>query len=554
VAISLVGSAAASATTVTIPAHQAGDLLVVFAFNSAAATAPTLPSGWTNGANGAANTCGGRVGYRIATASGTTSGTWTNANRLIVMVYRGNNALSVGQVAGGNGTGTSVTLTALASMQGVGRNKVVSFAGHRTATTFTDPSGLTRRQVTATAPFVAAWDSDNPATYTAKTTTSNTSSGWRGSSLEIIEALPNAKADTLVETFDTWDAARWTDPWGSGQAVVASGGEAQFTGTTAYQYTSLRTSEGPWDLTGSSVVWSLGAHSGAAESDFSLILSPGTTDTSARMDFLLAPYVGGYWIEAGLKTADGGIRSGAGNASLDTAVCRYLRMRESGGTLFWDYSADGSSWTNLASVAGSGMAVTALRPHFMWGRWGTGTDPVYRLQGINEPIVATPTTIDGAGSLTATKSTVDGSGTVRAQGTGSLTASSASLAGSGSVRVTGAGGLTAAPATIAASGPLGPPPLPGVGGLTPTPARIAGSGTIRVAGAGGLTATRATSKGTGTVKVVGAGSMQAAGATLAGSGTVVKPRVSVWTGTAWKPIKLQQWDGSAWAEVQDEVQ
>lgn len=34
------------------------------------------------------------------------------------------------------------------------------------------------------------------------------------------------------------------------------------------------------------------------------------------------------------------------NAPIPSATYRFLRVRESGGTTYWDYSADGATWTN----------------------------------------------------------------------------------------------------------------------------------------------------------------------------------------------------------------
>jgi hypothetical protein len=39
------------------------------------------------------------------------------------------------------------------------------------------------------------------------------------------------------------------------------------------------------------------------------------------------------------------------NVTYDAAVHKWLRFREAGTTLYWDYSTDGSSWTNLNSLA-----------------------------------------------------------------------------------------------------------------------------------------------------------------------------------------------------------
>ncbi len=86
--VEYVGSANAASTTITIPTHQAGDLIWILAGRNNA-TAPSLPAGWTNlysgGPGGAQST---RVGYKIAASGSETSGTWTNATGLICVVYR----------------------------------------------------------------------------------------------------------------------------------------------------------------------------------------------------------------------------------------------------------------------------------------------------------------------------------------------------------------------------------------------------------------------------------------------------------------------------------
>lgn len=102
--VSFVGSASAEATSLTLPAHQRGDLLVMFAWNGASLTAPTVPSGWhiaysfTN-ATGANR--GGVVAYKNAASASEASGTWTNAQLLGCVVYRDDtNYLTVGGVNG----------------------------------------------------------------------------------------------------------------------------------------------------------------------------------------------------------------------------------------------------------------------------------------------------------------------------------------------------------------------------------------------------------------------------------------------------------------------
>jgi hypothetical protein len=72
------GSTVASGATNTFPAHQPGDLLVVVAVETGAASRPSLAAGFTEVH---ANTSGMSIciGYRIATASDTPVGTWSNA-------------------------------------------------------------------------------------------------------------------------------------------------------------------------------------------------------------------------------------------------------------------------------------------------------------------------------------------------------------------------------------------------------------------------------------------------------------------------------------------
>ena len=97
-AISYVGSASAAATSVTLPAHVAGDLIYIFTFRNGSTTAPTIPSGWLPIAGGpGANTCSFRQGFRIARGASETSGTWTNATHIVAVVMRG--TLGIGKFA-----------------------------------------------------------------------------------------------------------------------------------------------------------------------------------------------------------------------------------------------------------------------------------------------------------------------------------------------------------------------------------------------------------------------------------------------------------------------
>jgi hypothetical protein len=96
--IEYVGTNWNGGTTVALPSHQAGDFLLFYAINGLFTT-PSLPAGKTNIANGGSFGAYVRVGYLIAASGSEVSGTWSNANHLHVMVFRGS---VKGVHAGGN--------------------------------------------------------------------------------------------------------------------------------------------------------------------------------------------------------------------------------------------------------------------------------------------------------------------------------------------------------------------------------------------------------------------------------------------------------------------
>ena len=88
-AISFVGAADAAATSITLPAHAADDLIIISAHRADSSSAITLPAGFTELFGGASSTSYMRVGYKVAASASETSGTWTGAQSIVVAVYRG---------------------------------------------------------------------------------------------------------------------------------------------------------------------------------------------------------------------------------------------------------------------------------------------------------------------------------------------------------------------------------------------------------------------------------------------------------------------------------
>lgn len=188
-AVSRIGSGTGT-TSATLPTHQAGDLIIVAAYRDGSNTAPTLPAGFINIVNAGASTNSIRVGYKIATSSSETSGTWTNATSTIVVVYRG---ATIGTASTTN-TGASTTLTygALTLNRTDNTSWVVGFGGHRSANVAieTAPSGMTNiTSVSDATDEMAVHDSN--ATVTSRTSSTaavgGTSSGWATAVVEILE-------------------------------------------------------------------------------------------------------------------------------------------------------------------------------------------------------------------------------------------------------------------------------------------------------------------------------------------------------------------------------
>lgn len=187
-AIERVGSAGGT-TTLTFPTHKIGDLLIIFAFRDGSTTNPTIPSGWTLITNTTDGTsCSISMAYRIATVTNTSSGTWTNASRIIGVIYRGqaaiDNPLGTFQPSAGTAASVNYAADALANSNVIGSSWFAAFAGHRSIDTNlgNPPANMSMvlNEVDATcemaihdtnAPAIANWPSTNVAV-------GGTASGW----------------------------------------------------------------------------------------------------------------------------------------------------------------------------------------------------------------------------------------------------------------------------------------------------------------------------------------------------------------------------------------
>lgn len=119
--ISFVGAASAEATSLTLPTHQAGDLIIMLAQrynNLNPGTVPAeYPVKYISQRNGATVQTHLAVACKTAATAAETSGTWTNFNLLIAAVYRhSTNYLTIDGPMYTRGTGTSLIFSGKAQL------------------------------------------------------------------------------------------------------------------------------------------------------------------------------------------------------------------------------------------------------------------------------------------------------------------------------------------------------------------------------------------------------------------------------------------------------
>lgn len=173
----------------TITTHQAGDLLLAWAYRDGSTSASTIPSGWRAINSTGANTNHAHVCYRYATGAGTASGTWTSATSLIIAVFRG---AVLGAVAVNGASSNTVNYPALTMQNSIGTSVVIGFAGHRSTNTSlqTPPTGMTNQINALDGTDHAVMHLSAPRTGWSSTNVSvgGSSSGYRSATVEIKDA------------------------------------------------------------------------------------------------------------------------------------------------------------------------------------------------------------------------------------------------------------------------------------------------------------------------------------------------------------------------------
>ena len=197
--ITFVGANAAAGSSVAIPTHQAGDLIVLFVYRDGSTVAPTYPNNWIGELTTATASNWLGLFWLEASSAGMTSGVWTNATHLVAAVYRpdANKRLVLSRAAATGGTAGSgglVTYTNLAQISNPADSWMVAGVGHRSNDTDCQvaPSGMTARANAAggSTGEIALHDTnatDQDWTSTDYTLTTGTSSAYRTIVAQIAE-------------------------------------------------------------------------------------------------------------------------------------------------------------------------------------------------------------------------------------------------------------------------------------------------------------------------------------------------------------------------------
>ncbi len=209
-ALSRVGGSSAAAASIAIPAHVAGDLIVIWAYRDGSTTPPTVPAAAgtvpsftvIDGPTGA-NLNSAVCAWAVAAGTTDTSGTWTNATGISVEVWRGASSVPIGghaQSGASVASGANIAIPAITLQETAGESAILAFAGWQTVTAWNAaPSGYTQQSQVATECEVL---SKNVTTTDGTFNVTGTASGTGGTRTQQIELIPDLGNRLSQETVE----------------------------------------------------------------------------------------------------------------------------------------------------------------------------------------------------------------------------------------------------------------------------------------------------------------------------------------------------------------
>lgn len=189
-AISYVGSAAANATSLTMPSHQKGDLLVGIAYRHDSVGPPANPSGWLSRHSFGHNSNASCIAFKTAQSDSEVSGIWANATQLIIGVYRSTSGLYLmsGALASSGGlAAANIVYPANPLIYNAG-SWVIGYSGTRTDDAGNNPpAGMVNRISTVATGELSLHDTNGVVSSFPLTNVATSSVTFRGITCEIYE-------------------------------------------------------------------------------------------------------------------------------------------------------------------------------------------------------------------------------------------------------------------------------------------------------------------------------------------------------------------------------
>jgi hypothetical protein len=200
--------------------------------------------------------------------------------------------------------------------------------------------------------------------------------------------LPTWQAAPLATLTDTFSGASVdTGKWTTYGTVTESGGTLAVLATTAY---SGVIAQRPWVLTGSSMLAQVTPPPAGTNNSFQTgveidIAQGSNSQGGAAWEFVAT---------SGTRQIQPVYWDTGGTSHLQTAITLpastlWVRIRESAGTLYWDYSTDAVNWTNQFSIADP-FPTGAMFPQLWAGYYAAETDTNATFDNFNVPPVAQP--------------------------------------------------------------------------------------------------------------------------------------------------------------------
>lgn len=174
------------------------------------------------------------------------------------------------------------------------------------------------------------------------------------------------RAQDLSDNFNEgYDSSKWNQEPSTGTISFVNN-EVEFTSSTSSGYNQVE-SVNSYDLTSSYVFAQLVNAGNQSIPSLEAILYWFDVTNNNKVFFLVGDggSIAAYKVVAGVQSQ---VASGTYNSSTH----KWLRIRESGGTIYWDYSTDGITWTNFTSLANP-FAITSGRLAMQQGTWQTET-------------------------------------------------------------------------------------------------------------------------------------------------------------------------------------